>query len=77
MGTSRQGSIVTLLLGGAALAVIVLGVSLVPACGDEECLAYNENCTQDYKLSEYGRTDIQCCEGTCQEGTSSGVLICK
>lgn len=49
--------------------------SVLPSCG-EECLAEGENCTQAYKEREYGTTSIQCCEGSCTEGSGNGVLIC-
>ena len=34
-----------------------------------------ENCTQAYKLSEYGTTDVQCCKGQCSDH-GSGILTC-
>lgn len=48
----------------------------LPSCGDDECLGYGENCTQAYKLREYGTTSIQCCQGVCTEGAGNDVLIC-
>jgi hypothetical protein len=50
---------------------------LVSACGSEECQAHGENCSQAFKQQQYGRTDIQCCQGTCQEGVISGALVCQ
>ena len=49
--------------------------SLILGCAEEECLVDGENCTQDYKEIEYGTTDIQCCEGTCED-RGSGILTC-
>ena len=35
-------------------------------CADE-CLAWGENCSQQYLLDNYGTTDIYCCEGQCAD----------
>lgn len=52
-------------------------VLLLAGCNGEECQVQGENCTQAFKMQQYGRTDIQCCMGTCDEGIENGVLICK
>ena len=49
----------------------------VTACSGEECQVAGENCTQAFKLQQYGRTDIQCCAGQCTEGSENGVLVCQ
>ena len=59
------------------IAACLLGGMLLSGCGGEQCQAHGENCTQAFKMSEYGRTDIQCCQGTCQEGLENGVLVCQ
>jgi outer membrane murein-binding lipoprotein Lpp len=60
------------------IAASLLGGLLLGGCGSEECQAHGENCSQSFKMSQYGRTDIQCCSGTtCQEGVISGALVCE
>ncbi|HET9038348.1 MAG TPA: hypothetical protein VFN45_19185 [Myxococcaceae bacterium] len=59
------------------IAACLLGGMLLSGCGGGECQAHGENCSQEFKMSEYGRTDIQCCQGTCQEGVISGALVCQ
>jgi hypothetical protein len=58
---------------------VLLGVAGFLAMGcdgdDEECLVRGENCTQQYKLDNYGTTEVQCCEGQCTDH-GSGVLTC-
>ena len=44
-------------------------------CKTQQCLVWGENCSQSYKLSEYGTTDIQCCSGQCTDH-GSGILTC-
>lgn len=60
---------VWLVAGMVFLSALLLG------CDEEECLVWGENCTQAYKLSEYGTTDIQCCSGQCVDH-GSGILTC-
>jgi hypothetical protein len=59
------------------IAACALGAVLLSGCSGEQCQAHGENCSQAFKMSEYGRTDIQCCQGTCQEGVISGALVCE
>ena len=60
------------------IAACLLGGMLLSACGSEQCQAHGENCSEAFKMQEYGRTDIQCCQGsTCQEGVISGALVCE
>jgi len=60
---------------GAAL--VLLGTTQSACKGDEKCLSDGENCSQAY-LQANGKTDYYCCNGqSCQEGTVSGVLICR
>ena len=59
------------------IAACLLGGMLLSGCGGEECQAHGENSSQSFKQSQYGRTDIQCCQGTCQEGVISGGLVCQ
>ena len=59
------------------IAACALGAVLLSGCGGEQCQAHGENCSQAFKMSEYGRTDTQCCQGTCQEGVISGALVCE
>jgi hypothetical protein len=59
------------------IAACLLGALLLSGCGSEQCQAHGENCSQAFKMTEYGRTDIQCCQGTCQEGVISGALVCQ
>ena len=50
--------------------------SVLQGCKDEgNCLEDGEDCTQQYKIDEYGNTEIQCCTGTCAEH-GSGYLTC-
>ena len=60
------------------LAVLSLMLTGPTACETEdECLVAQENCTRDYVAQEYGDDRI-CCDGmSCEEGTISGVLICR
>jgi hypothetical protein len=55
-----------------AAALVVLGF---PGCGEDECLVWGENCTQQYKQDNYGTTSIQCCKGQCTDH-GSGILTC-
>ncbi len=65
-------------LGAALIASALLLVTAQTGCGEEECLVYGENCGAAYKESEYGTTDIWCCEGlSCSESSLSGAYICK
>lgn len=50
------------ILLGTGYSVAVLG-----GCGGEDCLVRGENCSQQYKLDNYGTTSIWCCEGQCSE----------
>jgi len=60
------------------IAACLLGGMLLSGCGGQQCQAHGENCSQAFKMSQYGTTDIQCCQGsTCQEGTISGALVCE
>lgn len=60
----------------AVLSAAAAGLFLSSGCGEEEeCLAWGENCTQQYKQDNYGTTSIQCCEGQCTDH-GSGVLTC-
>lgn len=65
------------LLTLATLLIIGLIYVFLQGCSgdDGECLSWGENCSQSYKLDNYGTTEIQCCEGTCRTGTS-GYLVC-
>ena len=58
-----------------AITGIGFASSLLLSCAEEECLVWGENCTQQYKLNNYGTTDIQCCEGQCVDH-GSGILTC-
>lgn len=60
---------VFLIIGGSATFFLLQGCA-----GDEECLAWGENCSQSYLQNAYGRTDIYCCEGQC--ATHGGSLTC-
>jgi hypothetical protein len=62
-------------VGVVVFVVSVLSVLLLWHCGEEECLVWGENCTQDYKQENYGTTDIQCCSGQCTDH-GSGILTC-
>lgn len=65
-------------LGLPALFLIALSAAgCSDSSGGGECLGHGENCTQAYKESEYGTTDVYCCDGSCTSGQSSGVLICQ
>ena len=64
--------------------VLVAGIGftgvLLQSCGsddddDDGCLSWGENCTQQYKMDNYGTTDIQCCEGQCSDH-GSGIVTC-
>jgi len=57
------------------IAGIGFASALLFSCAEEECLVWGENCEQDYKLNNYGTTDIQCCEGQCRDH-GSGILTC-
>ncbi len=56
------------------LAGIVFVSTLLFGC-TEQCLVWGENCSQAYKQSQYGTTDIQCCSGQCTDH-GSGILTC-
>jgi len=62
---------------GVAVMFVVFGLLLSVGCSDDECLVYGENCTESYKLNNYGTTGIQCCQGVCETGVISGVLVCR
>ena len=57
------------------VAGILFVSTLLLGCQKEECLAWGENCTQQYKQNEYGTTDIQCCKGQCANH-GSGIVTC-
>jgi len=54
---------------------VVFATTFLYGCKSGQCLVWGENCTQSYKLSEYGTTDIQCCSGQCTDH-GSGILSC-
>jgi hypothetical protein len=56
---------------------LLVAMLLLPSCSGEECQVHGENCTQAFKQQQYGRTDIQCCTGSCTEGLENGVLVCQ
>ncbi len=56
------------------VAGIVFASTFLLGC-KEECLAWGENCSQAYKQSEYGTTDIQCCTGQCRDH-GVGIVTC-
>ncbi|MBI5511072.1 MAG: hypothetical protein HY903_20105 [Deltaproteobacteria bacterium] len=63
-----------LFLSMLILTTLVVG-GMLKACGEEECLAWGENCSLDYKEQNYGTTDIQCCRGQCTDH-GSGIVTC-
>jgi hypothetical protein len=65
-------------LGAALLVTCLLLVTTQSGCGEEECLVHGENCGASYKQSQYGTTDIWCCDGmSCSESSLSKVYVCK
>ncbi|MBN2496499.1 MAG: hypothetical protein JXR96_18035 [Deltaproteobacteria bacterium] len=73
-GISKRWRILCALLVLGLLAGLV-SAFLLQGCDGEECLVWGENCTQQYKLDNYGTTEIYCCEGQCDDH-GSGVLTC-
>jgi hypothetical protein len=73
--TKRSTRIIYILFVVWAIAGIGFASSFLLSCAEEECLVWGENCTQQYKLDNYGTTDIQCCSGQCVDH-GSGILTC-
>jgi hypothetical protein len=71
--------LIRLSLSAAVATCVLMGLlvflSLMLGCSEEECLVWGENCTQAYLQAEYGTTDIYCCEGQCADH-GSGILTC-
>jgi hypothetical protein len=67
--------LIYILLTVWVIAGIGFATTFFLSCAEEECLVWGENCTQQYKLDNYGTTDIYCCEGQCADH-GSGILTC-
>jgi hypothetical protein len=72
---SRLRTVWVLAVLGLLLAAAV-AVLWFPGCGDEKCLVWGENCTQQYKQDNYGTTSIQCCNSAQCTDHGSGILTC-
>ena len=74
----RSGLVALALVAAVATcaAVAIGAIGAMSGCKDDEtCLVYGENCTQSYKMANYGTTSIQRCQGTCTD-RGSGILTC-
>ncbi len=69
-------SILSVLAVVALLVSFGVGTMWLYGCGDTECLAWQEECSEQYKKEKYGRTDIPCCEGRCVNLYGDGTLYC-
>ncbi len=67
--------IISVLTMAGLLAGIFFAQSLFQGCGDDECLSWGENCSQQYLQDNYGTTDIYCCSGQCSDH-GSVVVTC-
>ncbi len=60
-----------------SIAAVFLFVLAMPACGEDDCLVDQENCSAAYVEAEYG-DGRGCCGGLrCSPGAISGVPICQ
>jgi len=77
--TAKSNSTRFLSILSIVILIATLGVAntFLSGCGDDdddECLVWGENCTQEYLMNTYGKTDIYCCEGQCAD--HGGYLTC-